>query len=257
MKRPPDEFVRSIRHIGDRFSRADVQAAFPDLAPSTLSVYLSQAVQSGLLERIGTREYAVPVAQEIGSVLPQHAEKVVGRLGEVLPPSAMQQVLVWSNEDFSKYSHDAIMEPFVVVEARKPLAEKIRDALDHSFWVVPAKSRMDLGARIDNADWKWGAPEHVFVLGAATQAAIPSTRGFMVPRPGHLLATLVYMPEWMDDIAPMILEQDERTLRDAVGALGSRKGAIWFGAYLERFRLRYHDHPAVPAIEALLGDSRW
>jgi len=249
--RIPPAFLASLRDMQSPFTPEQVEKKHPRLNPASISVYLSHASRAGLIERIGPRVFRTVEPKDTGRPLSGLVAKVVKRLRGVILPSAMEQLVVWSDEDLALFVHDAIMQPFVVIEGPTRTLHTIHDVLASEFKTDLVHNRHLLGQRL----WKsHQAPDSMVFLvsGGRLHGTRPSAHGFQIPKVGRLLVNALQVPALLPDTALRLMQAPEFDVRDAVEAAPSKQAAAQLGAFLAWTLLRHPGHPALEKAERLL-----
>lgn len=248
------KFLARLRSLDSPFTREQVQAQFPELQSSSVSVYLSHAKRAGLIEQIGLGRYRHedPTRKE---ALPPSVSAVMKRVRAELLPSVLEQLIVWSDDSLAPFVHDGFAKPFVVIEGGAKAIEAVTRVVRDQR-VTCVRNYDQLGRQI----WAQDEPDHVFLLTTKrAEATVLLADGFRVPTLGRLLLPVLHMPALLPDTALNLLSDPTAHLGQTIDALPSRKATIRLGVFLGWLLNEAPDHRAVTQLDRLLpeGFARW
>lgn len=244
MGRPPETFLARIRELDSPFTTQDVEELFPDLKSSSVRVYLSHAVNAGLLEQTGFKRFRHADRPDEGRPLPPLTKEVVETLRSEFMPSAFEQLVIWSDDALAPFVHDAFPEPFVVVEGSKQSIKTAERVLESNLTTAVVRGRQSLGESIWNSAGSGGPPTEVFLVESARlQGTRPSAHGFQAPTVGRLAAVVLQMPALLPDTVLRMMESPDFDLDDALTAAPSKRKAVQLGAFLQWILDHRPDHP--------------
>lgn len=244
MGRPPQRFLARIRELDSPFTTQEVEELFPDLKSSSVRVYLSHAVNAGLLEQMGFKRFRHADRPNEGRPLAPLTGEVVEILQSEFMPSAFEQLVIWSDDALAPFVHDAFPEPFVVVEGSKQSIQTAKRALEPHLTTEVVRGRQSLGKSIWNSAELGGPPTDVFLVESARlQGTRPSAHGFQVPTIGRLAAIALQMPALLPDAVLRMMESPEFDLNDFLAAAPSKRKAVQLGAFLQWTLEHRPNHP--------------
>lgn len=249
--RAPTRFVAQLQALESPFSARDVEGLFPKLRPSSVSVYLSHAVKSGLIAQVGVKKFAHAQPSERSAQLPKFARDLMGRLRRRILPAAFSQLVVWTNESLAPFTHDAFPDPFLVIEGPRDVLATIQTTLDDDAvaW-VHVRGRSDLGRQL--WDRKSSRVRVFLVNSAQLDGTKPSMMGFQVPTISRLFVSVLGMPPLMPETALDVMAHPEFDLEEAIRATPSRRSAATLGAFLGWVRDTHPKHPASGRINEFM-----
>lgn len=255
MGRPPQRFLSRVRELDSPFTTQDVEELFPDLKPSSVRVYLSHAVNAGLLEQIGFKRFRHADRPDEARPLPPLTREVVGTLRSELMPSAFEQLVIWSDDTLAHFVHDAFPEPFVVVEGSKQSIGAAERSLASRLTTEVVRGRQSLGHSIWTSADRRGPPTEAFLVESARlQGTRPSAHGFQVPTVGRLAAVVLQMPALVPDAVLRMMESPEFDLDDFLAAAPSKRKAVELGAFLQWTLEHRPNHPIRDQAHDLIPD---
>ena len=219
-----------------------------------MSVYLSHARRAGLIEQVAFKTF-VHVEPEERPRLSQVALEVIDLLRPSLLPSALEQLSIWTDEDLAPFSHDAFVNPFIVIEGPRDVLRTIHDLVSPHEGVAMVPSIRRLG----DALWSPRFPgARVFLVPVSRlEGTKPTTMGFNVPKLERLLAVVLTMPPLMPEAALTLMSRPEFRLSRAWHAIPSRRTAVVLGALLQWIREHQPSHLVLGQVEEEFGEWRW
>lgn len=243
----PEHFIQGIRQLPRRFRRDDVVAAFPDLKESTIIVYLSLLTKAGLLERRGPRSFERFSEATAEVDLPKHLRRLAGALEGKLLPSARSRLVAWGNEDLAPFLHDAVMDPFIVLEAPGEVHDTLKQALrDWAVHVVDNRPR--LGTVIwhnTNAARDW--PDVFLVPNTSLRGTRTTEAGIRIPIPERLLLDVLHMPAM--EAALEILRVPDLDPGRVLSIAGERGRSAEAASFLTWAAIKFPDLPASKRLQ--------
>lgn len=217
----PDSFLDNLHRLPPRFLREDAIRAFPHLHEKSVSVYLSHLVQNGVLRRVGPKEFEKAPPPEPGQADPALRPIVRALTGRVMP-GVLQRVVAWSDETVAPLLHDAIVEPFIVLETPPAAAEAITSALSNHWAIRTAKIRARLGTILwDSPRSVRDRPDVFLIPNTSLQGTIPRG-GIRAPIPERTFNDLLALPPLQPGAALRLLENPQFDVELALRVAGSR-----------------------------------
>jgi hypothetical protein len=216
----PSGFVDAIQALGEEFRLDDVRAQFPNLAPTTISVYLSQMVSAGQLATIGRgagrrfrRETSIQTELGPPAVLRGASHRIASLLRKALLPTVLDRVIVWGEDALAPYLHDEMAQGFTVVEVPHPLHESVFEALEGR--AIPVRNHSTL------ADLLWhprlSRDRTVFLVPQSSLKGTERTNvGVRTIKPERLLVDVLRMEPLLPDAALRLVQPDSFDVRKAL-----------------------------------------
>ena len=179
--------------------------------------------------------------------LPPMVESMAQVLRAELMPSALERLVLWSDDDVAPFVSDGFPVPFGVVEGGATSLVAAAGILERAHRTAVVRNHDELGRRV------WEEPADVFLL---PSRRMDSTRllsqGFRVPTLGRLLIPLLHMPAILPGAAVELLSNPRADLRETVRALPSKRAALRLGGFLAWLLEKYPEHRIHPQAERLL-----
>jgi hypothetical protein len=216
----PSSFVEAVHALGEEFRLDDVRAKFPGLAPTTISVYLSQMVSAGQLATIGRgagrtfrRETSIQAGLGPPAVLRGASHRIASLLRKALLPTVLDRVIVWGDDALAPYLHDEMAQGFTVVEAPHPLQDSVFEALDGR--AIPVRNHSAL------PDLLWhprlSRDRTVYLLPQSSLKGTERTNvGVRTIKPERLLVDVLRMEPLLPDVALRLVQPDSFDVRKAL-----------------------------------------
>lgn len=235
----PPYFIDSLRRFDGPFGIDDVSGLHSDLSRDTVRVYLSLATRDGLLERVGMGTYALPQRPAIEGV---SSYPPLEKLRANVMPNVWRRLVVWSDEDVAGFTRDAIMSPFLVVEAPRKAIGTVRTTLERNGTLATQlTNRRRLAATLHGSRPQSGEGPVVLVPNEEVAGTRASEHGYRVPIPERLfLDFLGHDPYALDLLADATPGLDPfKLLRLAA----SRKRTGEIASMLTTVIALHQDHP--------------
>lgn len=237
----PDDFRERLARLPAAFSLDQVRATGPGLTDSSIKVYLSQLVSAGELRRIGPALFERAQANRPGPVEDRALRPVIQRLRGALLPGAFHRVVAWSDESLAPFVHDALVEPFVVVEAPNAVIDTITQALLHDWALRSAKWRTRLGTMLwDRPRSVHGRPDVFLVPNSSLDGTRPAPGGIRIPRLERLLSDVLAFKPLFPDTPLRMLESPGFDVHEALRLAGRRGNTAQVASFLTWAALQPH-----------------
>jgi hypothetical protein len=248
----PTSFLDVLKRLPESFHWKEAHEAAPLLKSSSIRSYLSQAADAGLVEPIGRGRYKRTEPPEQPRPLSPLHEDILGSLKNRILPSALDRTVMWSNEDLAPFLHDAILDPFLVIEAPKHTLPTLKGQLELKRRLKVLPARAELGKHLWSHEIN---PPEIFLVASNTlKGTRPSGHGFQSPTPGRLLAIVLQVPALLPDTALQILESPGIKVSDAIHASPSKHTAAKLGALLAWIKINRPNHPVLAQAERFLPE---
>lgn len=236
----PARFIESLRRLGPSFSIRDVGKIASHLAPSTISVYLSQLTTSGELtvEGRGQRrryhwaDLARPGDGAELRDLPRAAWKIADALRSSLMPSVWPRIVVWSDEELAPYVEDALLRGFLVLEAPSALLDSIEEALRPKFLTLRLKNRTTLARRLWDSRSRGEEPDAFLLPQTSLRGTVPTRIGFRLPLPERLLLDVLRMEPLLPRAPFALVDRDTFDARSSLAIAGHRGQTALVASFL-------------------------
>lgn len=245
MAEPPSRFLAGIRRLDSPFTTDEVEKLFPKLRPKSISVYLSLAVRSGLLEQVSKRCFRNPVRTIADGKMPRIMAEAVERLRGELMPLDLERLIIWSDDEINPFLPDLSSVPFLVIEGRKVTLQAVSRILQKDGEVMTVNRRASLASLI----WSRGKRFYL-VPNESLQGTRPSGYGFQEPTISRVLMWSAQMPGMPLESLAEMMERPDFNLKMAVGAAPSKRVAATIGMRVMEVLAEYPDHPVRRQVNA-------